>query len=93
LSKNGSGAYVSARFGKKHIGLVNPIIGYTSIFITGGLTTHGARKRNFHIRHRNTEDQLLPHNRLSANIFSTLDAGPSCSTQNPRIKFDQLCLL
>jgi hypothetical protein len=37
--KNVSGAYiVSACFGKQHINLVNPIIDYTSIFITGGLT-------------------------------------------------------
>jgi hypothetical protein len=33
----------------------------------------------------NTEDQLFPQNSLSANIFSTLEAGPSCCTQNPRI--------
>jgi hypothetical protein len=30
----------------------------------------------------------VPHNGLRANIFSTLDAGPSCSIQNPRINND-----
>jgi hypothetical protein len=29
------------------------------------------------------EDHLFPHNGLRANIFSTLDAGPSYSIQNP----------
>jgi hypothetical protein len=79
--KNGVGAYtVSAHLGKQHINLVNPIIIYTSLFITGALTND--RKRNFKLQHRNTEDQLFQHNSLSAIIFSTLDAGPSCSTQN-----------
>ncbi len=44
--KNGFGAnIVSAHLGKQHINLVNPIIDYTSIFITGGLTN--ARKRTW----------------------------------------------
>jgi hypothetical protein len=36
----------------------------------------------------NTEDQLFPHNGLRANIFSTLDDGPSYSIQNPMINSD-----
>jgi hypothetical protein len=79
---------VSARSGKQQMDLVNPIIVYTTLFITGGQNT--ARKRIFDLHHRNTEDQLFPHNSLCAIIFSTLDAGPSCSSQNPRIN-DACC--
>ncbi len=82
-SKKLSGAYmVSARFGKQHIDLVNPMIEYTSFFITGGLTN--ARNRRFYLHLMNSEDQLFLHNRLRA-IVSTLDDGPPCHTQNPRI--------
>jgi hypothetical protein len=46
LSKNVSSAYiVSARFGKQHINLVNPIIDFTSFFIACALTN--ARNRHF----------------------------------------------
>jgi hypothetical protein len=81
VEKNGFGAnIVSALLGKQHINLVNPIIVYISLFITGGLTD--ARKKNFDLHHRITEDQLFPHNSLGAIIFSTMDADPSYSTQN-----------
>jgi hypothetical protein len=36
----------------------------------------------------NTEDQRFPHNGLRANIFSTLDAGPSYSIQNALVDSD-----
>jgi hypothetical protein len=78
---------VSAHFGKQHINLVIPIINYISFFITGGLTN--ARKRLFDLHLMNTEDHLFPHNGLRANIFSTLDAGPSYGIQNPLI--DSYC--
>jgi hypothetical protein len=52
----------------------------------GGLTN--ARKRLFDLNLMNTEDHHFPHNGLRANISSTLDAGPSCSIQNPRIDSD-----
>jgi hypothetical protein len=82
LWKTGTGAYVvSACLGNQQINLVDPIIVYTSLFITGGLTSAGKRRLDLH--HRNTEDQLFPHNSLSANMFSTLTPGPSCCTQNP----------
>ena len=85
--KNVSGAYiVSAHFGKQHINLVIPIIDFVSFFITGGLTN--ARERLFDLHLMNTEDHLFPHNGLRANIFSTLDAGPSYSIQNPLIDSD-----
>jgi hypothetical protein len=74
---------VSAHFGEQHINLVVPIIDVVSFFITGGLTN--ARKRLFDLHLLNTEDRLFPHNGLRANIFSTLDAGPSYSIQNPLI--------
>ena len=77
---------VSAHFGKQHINLVIPIIDFVSFFITGGLTN--ARKRLFDLHLMNTEDHLFQHNGLSANIFSTLDAGPSYSIQNPLIDSD-----
>jgi len=77
---------VSAHFGKQHINLVIPIIDFVSFFITGGLTI--ARKRLFDLHLMNTEDHLFPHNGLRANIFSTLDAGPSYSIQNPLIDSD-----
>jgi hypothetical protein len=65
--KNVSGGYkVSARFGKQHNNLVNPIIDYTLFFLTGVLTN--ARNRHFDFHLFKTEDQLLPHNRLRANI-------------------------
>jgi hypothetical protein len=80
--KNVSGAYiVSAHLGKQHIDLVIPII--DSI---GRLTN--ARKRLFELHLMNTEDHFFPHNGLRANIFSTLDAGPSCRIQNPMIDSD-----
>ena len=56
------------------------------IFINGGLTN--ARKRLFNLHLMNTEDHLFPHNGLRANIFSTLDAGPSYSIRNPLIDSD-----
>jgi hypothetical protein len=59
---------------------------FVSFFITGGLTN--ARKRLFDLQLMNREDHLFPHNGLSANIFSTLDAGPSYSIQNPLIDSD-----
>ena len=59
---------------------------FVSFFITGGLTN--ARKRLFDLHLMNTEDHLFPHNGLSANIFSTLDAGPSYRIQNPLIDSD-----
>jgi hypothetical protein len=62
------------------------IIDFVSFYITGGLTN--ARKRLFNLHLMNTEDHLFPHNGLRANIFSTLDAGPSCSIQNPLIDSD-----
>jgi hypothetical protein len=77
---------VSARFGKQHINLVNPIIDFISFFIACALTN--ARKKLFDLHLMNTEDQLFPHNGLRANIFSTLDAGPSCRIQNPLIDSD-----
>jgi hypothetical protein len=61
--------------------LVIPIIDFVSFFINGGLTN--ARKRLFDLHPMNTEDYLFPHNDLRANIFSTLDADPSYSIQNP----------
>jgi hypothetical protein len=73
-------------FWKQHINLVNPIIDFTSFFITGGL--NHARKRHFDLPLMNTEDQPFPHNGLRANLFSTLDAGPSCRIQNPSINSD-----
>ncbi len=85
--KNVSGGYiVSAHLGKQHINLVIPIIGFVSFFITGELTN--ARKRLFDLHLMNTEDHLFQHNGLRANIFSTLDAGPSYSNQNPLIYSD-----
>jgi hypothetical protein len=78
--------YRVSSFGKQHINLVNPILEYISFFITGGLTS--AWKRRFNLHLMNTEDQLFSHSSLSANIFSTLDAGPSCRTQNARINDD-----
>ncbi len=82
-----SGAYiVPAHVGKQHINLVIPIIDFVSFFITGGLTN--ARKRLLDLHLMNTEDHLFPHNGLSANIFSTLDAGWSYSIQNPLIDSD-----
>jgi hypothetical protein len=82
-----SGAYiVSAHFGKQHINLVIPIIDFVSFFITGRLTN--ARKRLFDLNHMHTEDHIFPHKGLSANIFSTLDAVPSYSIQNPLIASD-----
>jgi hypothetical protein len=77
---------VSAHFGKQHINLVIPIIDFVSFFITGVLTN--ARKRRFDLHLMNTEDHLFPHNGLRANIFSTLDAGPTHSIQNPLIDSD-----
>jgi hypothetical protein len=77
---------VFAHFGKQHIDLVIPIIDFVSFFITDILSN--ARKRLFDLHLMNTEDQLLPHNGLRANIFSTLDAGPSCCIKNPMIKSD-----
>jgi hypothetical protein len=77
---------VSAHFGKQHINLVIQIIDYIPFFITGGLTN--ARKRLFDLHRMKTEDHLFPHNGLRANIFSTLDAGPSCRIQNPMIDSD-----
>jgi hypothetical protein len=77
---------VSAHFGKRHINLVIPIIDFVSYFITGGLIY--AQKRLFDLHLMNTEDQLFLHNGLRANIFSTLDAGPSYSIQNPPIDSD-----
>jgi hypothetical protein len=72
-----SGAYmVSAHFGKQHINLVNPIIDYTSFFITGALTN--ARKRRFDLYLMITEDEPFQCNGLRANAFLTLDAVPSC---------------
>jgi hypothetical protein len=85
--KNVSGAnIVSAHFGKQHINMAIPIIDYNSVFITGGLTN--ARKRLFDFHLMNTEDDLFPHNGLRANIFSTLDAGPSFGIQNTMIDSD-----
>jgi hypothetical protein len=85
--ENVSGAYVvSARFGKQHINLVNPIFYYTSLFISGGMTN--VQNRRFDLHLMNTEDQLFLQNRLRANIVSTLDAGSPCHTQNPRINKD-----
>ncbi len=52
----------------------------------GGLTN--ARKRLFDLHLMNTEDHLFPHKGLRANIFSSLDAGPSYSIQNPLIDSD-----
>jgi hypothetical protein len=66
---------VSARFVKQHIDLVNPIIDYTSFFITGGLTS--ARYRRFDLHLMKTEDQLFPHYGLRANYFSAPDAVPA----------------
>ncbi len=87
--ENVSGAYiVSAHFGKQHINLVIQIIDFLSFFITGELTN--ARKRLFDLHLMNTEDYLFPYNGLRANIFSTLDAGPSYSIQNPLIDSDFL---
>jgi hypothetical protein len=60
---------VSARFGKQHINLVNPIIDYTSFLITGGLTN--ARNRRFDLHLMDIEDLLFPHDRLRVNIVST----------------------
>jgi hypothetical protein len=77
---------VSAHFGKQHINLVIPIIDFVSCFITGGLTK--ARKRLFNLHLMHIEDHLFPHNGLRANIFSTLDTGPSYSIQNPLIDSD-----
>jgi hypothetical protein len=77
---------VSAHFGKQRINLVIPIIDFVSFFITGELTN--ARKRLFDLYLMNTEDHLFPHNGLRANIFSSLDAGPSYSIQNPLIDSD-----
>ncbi len=64
---------MSARFGKQHINQVNPIIDYTSFSITGVLTS--ARKKSFNLHvmesynnNMDTEDQLLQHNGLRANI-------------------------
>jgi hypothetical protein len=82
-----SGAYmVSAHIGKQNINLVSPIIDYTPFYITGALTN--ARKRRFDLHLMITEDQPFQCNGLRANVFSTLDAGPSCRIQNPRIKND-----
>jgi hypothetical protein len=82
--KNVSGAYiVSAHFGKQHISLVTPITDYISFYITGGLTN--ARKRLFDLHLMNTGDHLFPRNGKRANIFSTLDAGPSYSIQISKI--------
>jgi hypothetical protein len=67
-----------AHFGKQHINLIIPIIDFTSFFITDGLTN----ARLFNLQHMNTEDHQFPHNGLKANIFSTLDAGPSYSIRN-----------
>ncbi len=75
LSKSVCGAYiVSTHFGKQHINLVNPIIDFTSFFITGGLQVESgglinARKRRFDLHVMNTEDQLFPLNVLKANFF------------------------
>jgi hypothetical protein len=77
---------VSVCFGKQRINLVNPVIDYTSFFITGGLTN--SQKRRFKLCLINTKDQLFLYNGLRANIFSTPDAVPACSTQNPRINND-----
>jgi hypothetical protein len=87
VEKNVSGAYIgSAHFGKQHINLVIPIIDFVSFFITGRLTN--ARKGLFDHHLMNTDDHLFPHNGLRANIFSTLDAGPSDSIQNPLVDSD-----
>jgi hypothetical protein len=72
--KNVSGAYiVSAHFGKQHINLVNPIIDFTSFYITSGLTN--ARKRRFDLHLMNTEDQLFPQIGL---IKSQYFLNPGC---------------
>ncbi len=42
----------------------------------------------FNLHLMNTEDHLFLHNGLRANIFSTLDAGPSCCIQNPMVNSD-----
>jgi hypothetical protein len=73
-------------FGKQHINLVNPIIDYTTFFITGGLTNAQNRRFNFYLM--NTEDQLFQYNGLRANIFSTPSADPVHSIKNPRINND-----
>jgi hypothetical protein len=87
VCRNVSGAYiVSAQFGKQHIDLGIPIIDCISFFITVRLTN--ARKRLFDLHLMNTEDHRFLHIGLRANIFSTLDAGPSCSIQNPMIDSD-----
>ncbi len=88
LEKKLSGAYtVSAHFGKQHMNFVILIIDFVSIFTTGGLTN--ARKRLFNLHLMNTEEHLFQHNGGRANIFSTLDAGPAYSIQNPLI--DSCC--
>jgi hypothetical protein len=74
---------VSACFGKHHINYVNPIIDYTSIFITGGLTN--ARKWRFNLHLINTKDQRFPHR---ANVLSTPDAGKACRIQDQMINND-----
>ena len=66
--------------------VVNPIIGNTSLFITGGLNSAWKTWRRLNLYHWNTEDQLFS---LSAN-FSTLDDGLSYNTKNPRIN-DACC--
>jgi hypothetical protein len=71
---------VSARFGKQHINLINPIIDYTSLV--------NARKRRFGLHLKNTKDQLFPHKGLIAYIFSTPDAGPECRIHNRMINND-----
>jgi hypothetical protein len=75
---------VSGHFGKQHINLVNPIIDFTSFSEFFHYWWIDAQKRRFDIHLMNTEDQLFQHNGLRANIFSTLDASPSGSIQNPK---------
>jgi hypothetical protein len=74
VEKNVSDGYiVFVCFGKQHVNLVNPIIDYTSLFISGGLTN--ARKRRFDRSLMNTEDQMFPHNRLSQHPGYFLNPG------------------
>jgi hypothetical protein len=58
---------VSARFGKQHINLVNPIMDFTSFSIACGVTN--ARNRHFDLHLMNTEDQLFPNNGLGAKTY------------------------
>jgi hypothetical protein len=95
IEKYGFGAYiVSARLAKQHIDSVNPILGYTSLFITGALTSAHKNELSTSItwkvdwKLKTSRD--LRKNSLSAITFFDAGCWPAMQHQKPK---DQRWLL